>query len=103
MYFNFYEVCVFVGLIAFVVVCAFLTRFLMQAFKTAKAVEQLAKDADANLLKTNGVFELVESMSTILNSTWFKLLGAGFAIAKAKRKKEHEKEQELEEEIELED
>ncbi len=98
MYFNFYEVCVFIAVIAFVVVSVFLVRLLIQARRTACAVEELAKTANANVERTNATFELIESISKMLNNTWFKVFAAGFGLAKNINHKKHKKEKEDDEE-----
>ena len=77
-----------------VVVCVFLVRFLMQARRTARAVQHLAEHADENVQKTDSVFDLVENLSRTLNSGWVKLFGAGFAMAKAFKKSKEKEESE---------
>lgn len=89
-----YEICAIAGVLAFIVVCVFLVRLLISA-------ERFLKDADNKIKKTNAVFELLETVSLTLNSTWFKLFGAGLAMARAARTKSKKvKERELREEEE---
>lgn len=93
MVLNIYEILAFTAAVCLAVSTFFLVRLLIQVTSTSKELDKLIKNADYNLKKTQSAFELVDSISHLINSTWLKVFGLGFTLTKAvknKKRKEYE-------------
>jgi len=83
-----YEICAGIITIAFVILVIYLVRFLKQARVTAMSVELLVLNANEQVEKTSKTFELLESITDTLNSTWGKVFCAATAFAKFRKKQD---------------
>lgn len=84
---DFYQICVLVVAIAFVVLVVFAVRALLQITRTAEAAEYLVLSAAAKVEKTEQAFELVDQVASFANSGFFKALKAGADLINLIRKK----------------
>ncbi|WP_428898542.1 hypothetical protein Dip518_000742 [Parelusimicrobium proximum] len=100
---DLYQICALLAVITFIIIAVFLVRFLMQATKTVAALEDLADNANDKVERTEATFELIESLSKILNNGTLNIVKMGAAFLgssivgkymKRKRKKECEEEEE---------
>ena len=72
---DFYQWCVLVAVVAFVVLVVF-------AVRTAEAVEYLAVSAAENVDKTKSAFDLIDNVSTLLDSTFYKVMKVGLDLVR---------------------
>lgn len=79
---GFYQWCVLVAVVAFVVLVIFAVRTLLQVTRTAEAVEYLAGVTAENVEKTKSTFDLIENISSLLDSTFFKAMKLGVDLVK---------------------
>lgn len=79
---DFYQWCVLVAVVAFVVFVAFAVRAFLQITRTAEAVEYLAVSAAENVDKTKSAFDLIDNVSTLLDSTFYKVMKLGMDLVK---------------------
>ncbi len=84
---DFYQWCVLVAVVAFVVFVAFAVRAFLQITRTAEAVEYLAVSAAENVDKTKSAFDLIDNVSTLLDSTFYKVMKLGMDLVKHYRTK----------------
>ena len=74
---DFYQWCTLVAVVAFVVLVVFIVRTMLQLYRTAESVEYLAMVSAENVAKTRPAFDLVENVSTLLDSTFYKTMELG--------------------------
>lgn len=74
---TFYEGCVLVAVLAFLVLVVFAIRTLIQVMHTAEAVEYLAISTAEKVDKTQSTFALIDNISSFLNSGAFKAFKTG--------------------------
>ena len=74
---DFYQWCVLVAVIAFVVMVIFVVRTMMQLYRTAESVEYLTVVTAENVEKTRPAFDLVENISSLLDSTFYRAMKLG--------------------------
>ena len=77
---DFYQWCVLVAVVAFVVLVFFIVRTMLQLYRTAESVEYLAMVSAENVEKTRPAFDFVENVSTLLDSTFYKTMKLGFDL-----------------------
>lgn len=77
---DFYQWCVLVAVAAFVVLVFFIVRTMLQLYRTAESVEYLAMVSAENVEKTRPAFDLVENVSTLLDSTFYKTVKLGLDL-----------------------
>ena len=80
-----YEICAGVLTLALVILIIYAVCFLMQARRTAIAVELLVLNANEQVERTSKVFELLENITNTLNGTWGKIFGAAMALNKLRK------------------
>lgn len=77
---NIYEVSVIVAVLTFMVIAVFMVRALIQIKKTAQSMEHLSKMTAENVEKTRSTFELLDSVASLLDSTFYRALKLGLNI-----------------------
>ena len=86
---NFYQIMTLIAVSAFVVLVIYAVRTLIQIKKTAESVEYLSLTTAANIEKTKSTFELLDNVSSLLDSTFFRAVKLGMSlIDKYKHKQE---------------
>lgn len=83
---DFYQWCVLVAVATFVVLAVFAVRALLQITRTAEAVEYLAVTTAENVEKTKGAFRLIENVSSLLDSSFYKAMKLGIDLVRRIRK-----------------
>ncbi len=83
---DFYQWCVLVAVVTFVVLVVFAVRALLQITRTAEAVEYLAVTTAENVEKTKGAFALIENVSSLLDSSFYKAMKLGIDLVRRIRK-----------------
>ncbi len=83
---DFYQWCVLVAVVAFVALVVFAVRTLLQISRTAEAVEYLAVTTAENVEKTKSTFELIDNVSSLLDTGFYKALKLGVSLVKQLRK-----------------
>ena len=83
---DFYQWCVLVAVVTFVVLVVFAVRALLQITRTAEAVEYLAVTTAENVEKTKGAFALIENVSSLLDSSFYKAMKLGVDLVRRIRK-----------------
>lgn len=83
---DFYQWCVLVAVLTFVVLVVFAVRALLQITRTAEAVEYLAVATAENVEKTKGAFALIENVSSLLDSSFYKAMKLGIDLVRRIRK-----------------
>lgn len=83
---DFYQGCVLVSVVAFVVLVVFAIRTLIQILHTAEAVEYLALSTAEKVDKTQSTFTLLDNVSSFLDSGMFKVAKAGMELMQRFRK-----------------
>lgn len=83
---DFYQWCVLVAVAAFVVLVVFAVRTLLQITRTAEAVEYLSVTTAENVEKTKGAFALIENVSSLLDSSFYKAMKLGIDLVRRIRK-----------------
>lgn len=84
---DFYQWCTLVAVVAFVVLVVFIVRTMLQLCRTAESVEYLAMVSAENVAKTRPAFDLVENVSTLLDSTFYKTMKLGFDLVNRYRQR----------------
>lgn len=84
---DFYQWCVLISVVAFVVLVVFAVRTFLQITRTAEAVEYLAVSAAENVDKTKSAFDLIDNVSTLLDSTFYKVMKVGLDLVRHYRKR----------------
>ena len=83
---DFYQWCVLVAVVAFVVMVFFVVRTMIQLYRTAESVEYLTVVTAENVEKTRPAFDLVENVSTLLDSTFYRAMKLGVDLVNKYRK-----------------
>lgn len=83
---DFYQWCVLIAVVTFVVLAVFAVRALLQITRTAEAVEYLAVTTAENVEKTKGAFALIENVSSLLDSSFYKAMKLGIDLVRRMRK-----------------
>ena len=84
---DFYQWCTLVAVVAFVVLVVFIVRTMLQLYRTTESVEYLAMVSAENVAKTRPAFDLVENVSTLLDSTFYKTMKLGFDLVNRYRQR----------------
>lgn len=84
---DFYQWCVLVAVIAFVVMVIFIVRTMIQLYRTAESVEYLTVITAENVEKTRSAFDLVENVSTLLDSTFYRAMKLGVDLVNRYRRR----------------
>lgn len=84
---DFYQWCTLVAVVAFVVLVVFIVRTMLQLYRTAESVEYLAMVSAENVAKTRPAFDLVENVSTLLDSTFYKTMKLGLDLVNRYRQR----------------
>lgn len=84
---DFYQWCVLVAVIAFVVMVIFIVRTMIQLYRTAESVEYLTVITAENVEKTRSAFDLVENVSTLLDSTFYRAMKLGVDLVNKYRRR----------------
>ncbi len=74
---DFYQIMVLIAVIAFVVLVVYAVATLRQVGRTAESLEYLATLTAENMAKTQSTFDLLDNVSSFLDSTFYKLLRLG--------------------------
>lgn len=83
---DFYQWCVLVAVAAFVVLVVFAVRAILQITRTAEAVEYLAVTTAENVEKTKSAFDLIDNVSSLLDSSFYKAVKLGIDLIRRVRK-----------------
>ena len=83
---DFYQWCVLVAVVAFVVLVIVAVRTFLQITRTAEVVEYLAVTTAENVERTKSTFELIDNVSSLLDSTFYKAMKLGVDLVKKYRK-----------------
>ena len=83
---DFYQVCVLVAVVAFVILVAVAVRAILQITKTAEAAEYLVLTTAEKVDKTQSTFELLEKASTFVDSGVYRTVAMGIDLFKRLRK-----------------
>lgn len=84
---DFYQWCVLVAVITFVVMVIFIVRTMIQLYRTAESVEYLTVITAENVEKTRSAFDLVENVSTLLDSTFYRAMKLGVDLVNKYRRR----------------
>ncbi len=85
---DFYQIMTLIAVTAFVVLVIYAVRTLVQIKHTAESVEYLSALAAENVEKTQSTFDLLNNVSTLLDSTFLKALKLGVdVVTKIRQKK----------------
>ncbi|WP_428073061.1 hypothetical protein [Candidatus Avelusimicrobium aviculae] len=84
---DFYQWCVLVAVIAFVIMVIFIVRTMLQLYRTAESVEYLTVITAENVEKTRSAFDLVENVSTLLDSTFYRAMKLGVDLVNKYRRR----------------
>lgn len=84
---DFYQWCVLIAVIAFVVMVIFIVRTMIQLYRTAESVEYLTVITAENVEKTRSAFDLVENVSTLLDSTFYRAMKLGVDLVNKYRRR----------------
>ena len=82
----FYQGCVLIAVLAFLVLVVFAIRTLIQIMHTAEAVEYLALSTAEKVDKTQSTFELLDKASTFVDSGVYKTIAMGIDLFKRLKK-----------------
>ncbi len=74
---DFYQIMTLIAVAAFVVLVVYAVITLVQVKHTAEAVEYLSTLAAENVEKTQSTFDLLDNVSSLLDSTLYRALGLG--------------------------
>ncbi len=83
---DFYQWCVLVAVVTFVVLAVFAVRALLQITRTAEAVEYLAVATAENVEKTKSAFALIDNVSSLLDSSFYKAMKLGIDFIRRYRR-----------------
>lgn len=83
---DFYQWCVLVAVIAFVVLVIAAVKTLLQISRTAESVEYVAMITAENVNKTKSTFELLDNVSSLLDSGLYKSIKLGIDLVNKLRK-----------------
>lgn len=83
---DFYQICVLVAVVAFVVLVVYAVSTFIQITHTAEAVEYLAMTTAENVDKTKSTFALMDNISTFLDSGFYKAAKLGVELVSKLRK-----------------
>ena len=83
---DFYQWCTLIAVVAFVILVIFAVRAILQVTRTAQAVEYLAATTAEKVDKTNSTFELMDNISSFLDSGFCRTLRLGMDLVKKLRK-----------------
>ena len=83
---DFYQWCTLAAVVAFVVLVIFAVRAILQITRTAQAVEYLAVTTAENVEKTKSTFELMDNISSFLDSGFYKAVRLGIDFVNKIRK-----------------
>lgn len=84
---DFYQICVLIAVVAFVMLVIVAVRALLQITRTAEAAEYLMITTAEKVDQTKSAFDLVENVSTFLDSGWYKAMKTGIDFVNRFRKK----------------
>ena len=82
---NFYQIMTLIAVAAFVVLVIYAVLTLVQIKRTAESVEYLSILAAENVEKTKSTFDLIDNISSALDSTFFKTMKLGMDLFKKYR------------------
>jgi hypothetical protein len=85
---DFYQICVLIAVIALVVLVAVTVKAILQITRTAEAAEYLLVTTAEKVDQTKSTFDLLESISTFLDSGWYKAVKTGIDFVNRFRGKE---------------
>ena len=74
---DFYQGCVLIAVVAFVILVVVAIKTLIQIAHTAEAVEYLAVSTAEKVEKTRSTFELLDNVSSLLDSGFYKAVKTG--------------------------
>ena len=83
---DFYQICTLVAIVAFVILVIYAVKTFIQITRTAEAVEYLAMTTAEKVDKTESTFALVDSISTFLDSGFYKAAKLGVDLVNKLRK-----------------
>ena len=83
---DFYQWCVLVAVVAFVVLVVFTVRAILQITRTAQAAEYLVLTTAEKVDKTQSTFELLDKASTFVDSGVYKTIAMGIDLFKRLKK-----------------
>ncbi len=84
---DFYQWCTLVAVAAFVVLVFFAARAMIQLRRTAESLEYLSVITAENVEKTRPAFDLVENVSSLLDSTFYKTMKLGLDLVNRYRRR----------------
>lgn len=77
---DFYQICVLTAVVAFVILVIFAVRAFLQITRTAEAAEYLMLTTAEKVDQTKNTFDLIENVSGLLDTGWYKVMKAGFDL-----------------------
>lgn len=77
---DFYQVMTLIAVAAFVVLVVYAVITLRQVGRTAESLEYLATLTAENVSKTQSTFDLINNVSSLLDSTFYKALHLGVEL-----------------------
>lgn len=83
---DFYQIMTLIAVAAFVVLVIYAVMTLVQLKHTAQAVEYLSTIAAENVEKTQSTFDLLDNVSSLLDSTFYRALGLGVRLYRKYRR-----------------
>ena len=83
---DFYQACVLIAVAAFVVLVIYAVRTFLQITRTAEAVEYLAMTTAEKVDQTKSTFDLLDNVSSFLDSGFYKAAKLGVDLARKLRK-----------------
>ncbi len=83
---DFYQWCVLVAVITFVILVIYAVRTFLQITRTAEAVEYLAMTTAENIEKTKSTFALLDNVSSFLDSGFYKAAKFGVDLVRKLQK-----------------
>ena len=85
---DFYQICVLTAVVAFVVLVIFVVRAFLQITRTAEAAEYLMLTTAEKVDQTKNTFDLIENVSGLLDTGWYRVMKAGMDLVKKLRKED---------------
>ncbi len=77
---DFYQIMTLIAVVAFVVLVIYAVLTLVQVRRTAESLEYLATLTAENVSKTQSTFDLLNNVSSLLDSTFYKALHLGLEL-----------------------
>lgn len=77
---DFYQIITLIALVTFVTLAVFMIRTLIQVKHTAESVEYVSMLTAENLKKTQSTFDLLDNVSSLLDTGFYKAFKIGMDL-----------------------